>query len=485
MHGQPYSTSIGRYNGSSFCIISCNYAGARFIAVFFKPVTHMDRLTITLMQVVKDLVACFDIIASMDNQGNTALHVAAYRGYLAVVEVLILASPSLTFLTNHFGDTFLHMAVAGFRTPGFRRLDKQIGLMKHLVSSKIVDMQDIINVRNNDGRTALHMAVSENIDSDLVELLMTAPSIGLNIHDADGMTPLDILKQRPRSAASEILIKQLISAGGISNCQHYEARNALISHLKVQGIGNSPGTSFRIPDAEIFLYTGIENASYGSCDQASRDLSACSGEISQFYSNNSLDNKKAGSVNYAATRLKFLLRWPRKKERKAASRQSRDDDSVESFTMSRNLEDSIIPLRQKYSKFSSFPNNKRTFSLRSDLPSPSTKKKFTAGLMHGVIKAMPHLAVSAHSPSRLSRLSVSSPNSMDEQKLKDIAGSSCSTGSGSFKTEAPPMNYEENSINTKLMNQYFCFGAQGLAVENSICYAQPNQNFKLASSLVT
>jgi ankyrin repeat protein len=173
------------------------------------------------MQVVKYLVASFDIITSTDNQGNTALHVAAYRGYLAVVEVLILASSSLASLTNNYGDTFLHMAVAGFRTPGFRRLDRLIELMKQLVCGNIVNMQDIINVRNNDGRTALHIAVIENIQCNLVELLMTVPSIGLNIRDADGMTPLDILKQWPRSASSEILIKQLISAGGISKCQDY------------------------------------------------------------------------------------------------------------------------------------------------------------------------------------------------------------------------------------------------------------------------
>lgn len=434
------------------------------------------------MQVVKYLVASFDINTFTDNQGNTALHVAAYRGYLAVVEVLILASPSLASLTNNYGDTFLHMAVAGFRTPGFRRLDRLIELMKQLVCGNIVNMQGIINVRNNDGRTALHMAVIENIQCNLVELLMTVPSIGLNIRDADGMTPLDILKQWPRSASSEILIKQLISAGGISNCQDYEARSALVSHLKMQGIGTSPGTSFRIPDAEIFLYTGIENAFDASYDQASMDLSACSGELSQCDSTNSLDSKKAGSVNDAARRLKSLLQWPLRKEKKASKRELRDDNSLESFSIYRNLDDSLIPLRQKYSKLSSFPNNKRTFSLRSDLPSPSAKQKFTVGLMQGVIKAMPHLAGPARSPSSLSGSSVPSPNSMDKQKGIDIAGTSYSTPS--FNSKTPQMNLRQNSFNKKLMNRYLSFGAHGLSVEDSVSYAQPNQSFKRLSSLV-
>ncbi|KAL6993068.1 hypothetical protein U1Q18_011188 [Sarracenia purpurea var. burkii] len=75
----------------------------------------------------------------------------------------------------------------------------------------VKNINDIINVRNNDGRIALHMAVIENIQSNLVELLMIVPSIDLSIQDADGMTSLDLLKQRPRSASSEIIIKRLIS----------------------------------------------------------------------------------------------------------------------------------------------------------------------------------------------------------------------------------------------------------------------------------
>ena len=73
---------------------------------------------------VKDLLASYDMIDSKDKHGNTALHVAAYRGYLAVVDAIISLHPSTTFITNNDGDTFLHMAVAGFRVPGFQRVDK-------------------------------------------------------------------------------------------------------------------------------------------------------------------------------------------------------------------------------------------------------------------------------------------------------------------------------------------------------------------------
>ncbi|KAJ6430327.1 hypothetical protein OIU84_021682 [Salix udensis] len=382
------------------------------------------------LEVVKDLITSFDIIASRDHQGNTALHVAAYRGYLAVAE---------------------------------------IELIKLLVSGKIVSIKDVINVKNNDGRTALHLAVIENIQSDLVELLMTVPSISLNIRDANAMTPLDLLKQRPRSASSQILIKQLISAGGISNCQDNIARSAIVSHLKGHGIGMSPGTSFRIPDAEIFLYAGIENAFDASCDETSVGDNSCFSDPSDMDMGNSLDNIKPGSVNNTARRLRSLLQLPRRKEKKDAFMELQDDDSLNSFKLCQTLEDRPIPLRQRYSKLFSCSDNRRTFSGRSSLPSPLTRKKFTIGLMHGVIQAKQHYPVSPSSP--FPRSSLSSPISLDKEKDTDIAETSYSN---------QPLKHKQASFNKKLMNQYFCFGAQGLIVEDS----GTNESYKHATSLV-
>ncbi|WCJ38684.1 Ankyrin repeat family protein [Euphorbia peplus] len=413
------------------------------------------------VEVVKALIASFNFIASADYQGNTALHVAAYRGYLTVVEVLIQASSSLIPITNNYGDTFLHMAVSGFRTPGFRRVDRQIELMKQLVSGKTANLQDIINITNNEGRTALHIAVIENIHSNLVELLMTVPSIDLNIRDVDGMTPLDFLKQRPRTASSEILIKQLISAGGISNCQDSTARNAIASQLRGQCIGRSPGTSFRIPDAEIFLYTGIENASQdNSCELTSIDYSTNLSEVSEYNTPNSVNLNKSSASITTARHLKSLLQWPRKKEKKT---ELEDNDSLDSFSLSR--EDRPVPLRQRFSKLASFSStNKRVLSFRNSLPSPLTRRKFTAGLSQGVIRTMPQFAESSPSPRSASSL-MASP-----------------VGNTKEKSSKPSLKHKQLSFNKKLMNQYLCFGAQGVAVENSC--AREERSFKHSTSLV-
>lgn len=430
------------------------------------------------VQVVRNLLATYDLINSRDNQGNTALHVAAYRGYLSVVEVLVSVSPSSISLRNNYGDTFLHMAVAGFRTPSFRRLDRQMELMKQLVRGKVIEIEDIINIRNNDGRTALHMAVIENIQTDVVELLMTAFAINLNIRDADGNTPLDLLKQCPRSPSSKILIKRLISAGGISNFQDHMTRTALASHLKMQGIGGSPGTSFRIPDAEIFLYAGIDNASDATSECASTEIDSYWGEPSPCHSAaGSNSSHKLGSVSSAARRLKFLLRWTRKKERKVDTTCLEDNMSVESHRLYAGLGDQPIPLRQRFSRMSSLPNNKRVLPVQNSLPSPSTKKKFAAGLMHGVIQMTPQSFYGSPS-SAYSESSCSSPVVVDKEKRMDLGNMSggASSLNLSNRREKSKLTRKHGSFNLKLMNQYFCFGAQGLAVENSVNCAQQDQH---------
>ncbi|CAL1413477.1 unnamed protein product [Linum trigynum] len=424
------------------------------------------------VEVVKELIASYHIITSIDHNGNSALHVAAYRGHLPVVEALIQECPSLTSLTNIHGDTFLHMAVSGFRTPGFRRMDRQIELMEELVSSRgTVNIQEVINVKNNDGRTPLHIAMIENIQSSLVELLMTVPSINLNVRDADGMTPLDLLRQtRPRSADSEILIKQLVSAGGVSSRRH--SATVIASQLRGSrgGIGTSPGTSFRIPDGEIFLHTGVEHAAPSDFSRELGTSADYSSALSQQEASIDDLEKKASArtgskVSSAAKRLKALLQWPKKKKKSKEQKDPSvvakltDDEasSIDSFHVCRSYEECPTPLRKKYSKFASFSSTND--NANGNLPSPLTRSRFAAGLMHGVIHAKPHLSGPIHqsTPSPLSAVSSSVCSPASSNRDKNF-GKSATFGS-------KLMSRKQGSFNAKVMNQYLCFGAQGLEAD--------------------
>lgn len=457
-----------------------------------------EILLIIILQVVKYLVQTFPIINSIDHQGNTALHIAACRGQLAAAEALIAASPSSISLRNNAGETFLHKAISGFQTPAFRRLDRQIDLLKNVICGKVHNMDDIINARNNDGRTALHMAAIGNVHSDLVQLLMIARSIDLNVRDMDGMTPLDYLRQNTHSASADILIRQLISAGGMFGCHDYTTRKAIASRLKMQGIGSSPGTSFRVPDTEILLYTGIENASDNMPDHGSRGMSSSSVELSPYNltvenQNSSSTIKKSGSVNSAAQRLKSVFHWPRIKDKKKneTPKKQMDEGSIEeSHKKYSSSDEAPTPLRQRFSKPLALPNNKRTLSVRSNQSSPSAKKKHATGLMRGVAQGMPHIFIPHRSrSSSFSKSSFSSPNSLDKQKgiyfdNSDGAGPSCSNQP--LDNETPNLR-KQGSFDRKLRSQYFCFGAGNLIGKTTVSkrQQQQNQSYKLPEVSVT
>ncbi|KAJ1279843.1 hypothetical protein BS78_04G186800 [Paspalum vaginatum] len=465
------------------------------------------------LQVVKYLLESFDIINSTDNHGNTALHVAAYRGHQPVVEVLVAASPSTLSAVNNAGDTFLHSAVAGFRTPGFRRLDRQLELMRYLIRERTADIQKIINLKNDAGLTALHLAVVGCAHPDLVELLMTAPSIDLNAEDANGMTALALLKQQLRSATSDQLIKQIVSAGGVLNSSILRTRSAIASQIKMQGgIASSPGTTFRVSDAEIFLFSGVGAAdserpsscsSNGKDDPAQTDANGAE--------NHGSAEKRLSSASRAKDRLKMMLRWPRHKEKIPKTlKKSEESSPLDSIKKLNELGvETPAPLRQKFTKTTAL-NGKRTLAVKSSTPSSSaTKKKLNTKLIHGIMEAMPQLAPSSARPrsptDTLPRSSMSStPQSLaklkdvclDDEisvvtppvgKLKDIildgdetpedpscSNSSMDDGCGAGAAESAARRH--GCGNGRLIN--ICFGAQGLTVEDSVSGQQTSKMFK-------
>jgi hypothetical protein len=286
-----------------------------------------------------------------------------------VVEALITASSSLISATNEAGDTFLHMALTGFGTPEFRRLDRQMELIRQLVGGAIVDISSTINAQNYDGKTILHLAVVGNLHPDLVEHLMSVPSIDLNICDNDGMTPLDLLRKQPRTTSSEILIKQLILAGGFTNSRDHETRSVIASQIKMHSIVGSPGTSFKISDAEIFLDAGID---VPGISERAVSFSSIIGRVDADILRPKL--KKLNSFQDAAKHIKVLLRWPHRKWKKSGSGQKDLDDDASSVDSAKTWshEETPTPLRQRYSRISSL-FNKRTYAGKTS-PSEAMQK---------------------------------------------------------------------------------------------------------------
>uniref|UniRef100_A0A1J3F7F3 Ankyrin repeat-containing protein n=1 Tax=Noccaea caerulescens TaxID=107243 RepID=A0A1J3F7F3_NOCCA len=423
------------------------------------------------IKVVKYLISKYDSILEVkDSLGNTALHVAAYKGHLAVVETLINESPPLVSVVNNDGDTFLHMVVSGFAASGFKRLDRQMELLKKLISgagrSSSVDFSEIVNVRNGYGRTVIHLAVMDNynaVRSDVVDSLLRIHGVDLNAVDSDGMTAVDLLeRQTPRTPVSDLLIKRLKSAGGRSN------GGENVSRLREERYGfcGSPGTSFEISDSEIFLFTAArtdQTAANGelSPNRESFDgISECSSEIST----HSKRKRLGGSTG---ARLKLLLRWAKREESEENRRFSGDNNNRR------------VPLREMYSRSrspSEIGYRGRAFPMRTesgDLPSLSVRLKFTEGLMKGVVvQESPRFVFSPPVASDYSRSSACS--------------SPLQTVSSELKRRTPAMKKQGS-----FMNRYLCFGGAGLAIDgssemsNGSAHRLRHQSFKRVMSLVS
>ncbi|CAH8258905.1 unnamed protein product [Arabidopsis lyrata] len=419
-------------------------------------------------QVVRELVASYGLVDAVDNQGNTALHVAAYRGHADLVDVLISASPSLISARNNAGDTFLHAGISGFQTPAFERLDKHTELMNRLITSAASRSQgDFVNYRNNEGRTALHLAISGNVPLEFVEMLMSVKSIDINIRDNAGMTPLDLIRQKPLSPTSDLLFRRLVSAGGMFSCRDQSITSVVASHLKDRGNFYSPGARFKTSDAEMFLSTRLGVAPDKTAVLIPRHVrsSSCSieiGHLNVMDENHHLRKCRNASVNSTTERLKSVFHWPRVKKQPGHSKNN-SEISIISTTL--ETQETPVPLRQRFSKSSTSSldlpnNNKRTLAVRSNQSSPRAKKKRFGSVRS---RSSSFSKISIHSSS------TSSTSSMVDLKQKGVLMDTSIAGPSGLNQPAvtepvkSKLTEKQGSVRRRLKSHYFCFGASALS----------------------
>ncbi|KAH9309802.1 hypothetical protein KI387_037713 [Taxus chinensis] len=424
-----------------------------------------------------------DIIAFTDDQGNTPLHVAAYRGHLGIVKQLLSSFPSLLTAKNNDGSNVLHMAVAGFRASGFRRLDKQMDLVRHLILEKSIDLASIINCKNKEGRTAMHLAVlGKVIHKKLVELLLSAPGLNINICDKHGMSAVDILELNLVSGiTSDPLLKQLALAGGRPmRSENSYVSNANISYGKIHCADNSPGTSFRSTDSSICpQYEESEIV-----DVSLKELIESNAGTRYFIGN----QKKLSAANHAKQRLATLLGWSHggKTARKEEQIQEHKPDITEYRSRTSaggksahlmHSKDWLLygfenpsPLRERFSKTST-PGTKSDSFLRKSQSSPFTKHRFPK-LCGNNFNGGGSPAISPFaSPSRSSSLSpITSPLPLPT-RFKGLMQNNGLTQRSS-KSSAKDGIEDTDSIDSYSMsleaarNQYFCFAFGALQTEN-------------------
>lgn len=115
-----------------------------------------------------------------DLEGSLPIHIAALNGKVGVIHKLIQMSPGCELSCNTSGQTILHVAVR----MGRRNVVRYICLNPNL--SKM-----ILNTKDKDGNTALHLAVQKGC-SWTFGILVGRSDVYLSFRNKNGHTPLDL-----------------------------------------------------------------------------------------------------------------------------------------------------------------------------------------------------------------------------------------------------------------------------------------------------
>ncbi|KAL1531343.1 ankyrin repeat-containing protein ITN1-like [Salvia divinorum] len=160
--------------------------------------------------VVKELLLVNSGVASMRNlDGRTALHVAALKGREGVLVELVGLAPGLTRVLTDRGETGLHLCVKWNRYEAAKLLGEEMS------KAKASDNGRLVNWKDYDGNTALHIAVAKK-QFEMIKYLIQLDEVDVNALNKNRLTALDLLRQSPRDTRDMEIEHALLSSGALS-----------------------------------------------------------------------------------------------------------------------------------------------------------------------------------------------------------------------------------------------------------------------------
>ena len=165
-----------------------------------------------------------------DNNQWTALHWAAYYGYIKIVDALIHVPNVNLNSRNEQGYTPLHVAVMSGMKESVRLL---------------IEVGADINITNNNQWTALHRAAYYGYNN-IVDMLIHTPHVNVNLRNEYGQTPLYVAVDRGREQSARLLI----DAGADIKISNHKQRTAL--HLAASnGHSSIVGELIKVPHLNL------------------------------------------------------------------------------------------------------------------------------------------------------------------------------------------------------------------------------------------
>uniref|UniRef100_A0A0E0LZX3 PGG domain-containing protein n=1 Tax=Oryza punctata TaxID=4537 RepID=A0A0E0LZX3_ORYPU len=146
-----------------------------------------------------------------DNKGMYPIHIAASVGVMDPIYTLVNINilPSCATLRDAKGRTLLHIAVE----------NGKCHVVKFICRERTGIFKSILNMKNDDGNTALHLAVKKR-DKSIFGHLLGNRDVELNHINMDGYTPLDLASKikvehpfAPPQNPTEWMIRALAHSG--------------------------------------------------------------------------------------------------------------------------------------------------------------------------------------------------------------------------------------------------------------------------------
>lgn len=130
-----------------------------------------------------------------DSDGCLPIHTAASKGRLDIIIKLLEKCPDCYLSYNTLGQTILHVAVQNGRNK-----------IVHYICNK-PRFSEILNMRDKDGNTALHLAV-QSTNGFIFRCLLGNKRVYLSFINKQGYTPLDLVIKNMKK---DLIYKQVPS----------------------------------------------------------------------------------------------------------------------------------------------------------------------------------------------------------------------------------------------------------------------------------
>ncbi|KAK4372980.1 hypothetical protein RND71_008364 [Anisodus tanguticus] len=155
------------------------------------------------LEIVKELLVVNpEMCLARDREGRNPLHLAAIKGRVEVMKELVQASHVAALQTTNHNESTLHLCVK----------NNQLEALKLLM--EVISDYQLLNARDENGYTILHLAVADK-QIETVKYLLRNNKIEVNLKDDNENTSLDILVQSRRDMNDLQIGDSLREAGGL------------------------------------------------------------------------------------------------------------------------------------------------------------------------------------------------------------------------------------------------------------------------------